>query len=111
MRILKITSLPKSTEWVDRDYVLLHVNFQVLSDFYEKEFLGSYKITADDLPEDYFEFKESYDVQLAFNAEVKALYDWWQERKKTIYSEDEDSENIDQQMLIRLINIRKCLWT
>lgn len=35
--ILKITTIPRNSEWWDKDAVLLHACFQILVDFIEKE--------------------------------------------------------------------------
>lgn len=94
MRILKIHSLPNSRNWIDRDYLMLHACFQILTDFIEKE--------NGDSNCDYEENKEFVD-------EVRFLYDWWKIRR------DEESLDIefekDDEMLIRLMKVRTQLWT
>jgi hypothetical protein len=99
MRILKIESLPTAKVWIDRDEIMLHACFQILKDFMEKENL---------LPIDSEEIKDADDENFA---EVKFLYQWWNNRinnddNYTIEQSKEDSE-----MLIRLMKIRTYLWT
>lgn len=90
MRKLKIKSLPKK-KWVDRDMLLLHACFQILSDFIEKE---------DGLNHcDYEEHKEDVDT-------CRELYNWWNNMKST----DIDSDEADG-MLLKLIQVRGFLWT
>ena len=60
MKTLKIQSL--SSEYVDRDELLLHASFQILKDFIEKE-----------KPATYFNF--DYDTNI-WN-EILYLYNWW----------------------------------
>jgi hypothetical protein len=99
MRILKIHSLPPSSQWIDRDEIMLHACFQILKDFMEKENL---------LPIDSEEIKDADDENFS---EVKFLYQWWNNRinnddNYTIEQSKEDSE-----MLIKLMRIRTYLWT
>ena len=97
--ILKIESLPNG--WRDKDDVILHACFQLLKDFVEKE---KYVIEQIDWNYD----KETQNAK----AEIDFLYNWWRER---FNEEDFDKINQryeeDNQMLKRLIEIRKHLWT
>jgi len=93
MRILKLENLPKMTiRWVDRDIIMLHACFQILQDCVDKENVDTHSC--------YKEHKESID-------EIRALYKWWQIRKSDVNSDDSK----DDEMLIRLMKIRKFLWT
>lgn len=91
MRYLKICSLPSNKEWVDRDEIMLHSCFQILKDCVEKEKVDTHC--------DYNAHKEFVD-------EVRFLYNWWEKRTKDISLDKEDDE-----MLLRLFEIRKSLWT
>ncbi len=99
--ILHISTL--TGEWCDKDIVLLHGCFQLLVDCIEKEKLltGHTDWDSDD------EFKSA-------KIEIQALYDWWAKRLADEEVLDELSESQyekENEMLIRLIKIRKYLWT
>ncbi len=89
MKILKIHSLNKG--WVDRDFLMLHACFQILSDCVELEKVDEFA--------NYETHKDSID-------EIRFLYNWWQKRKNSNDFEDEDNE-----MLLRLMKVREFLWT
>ncbi len=81
-------------EWCDRDYLMFYASFQILSDFVEKE-------KPFDIPCD----QNSEAQQVA--DEIKELYVWWKE----IYpNTDVSEEDIDLHML-RLMKVRKHLWS
>ena len=88
--ILKINSL---SGYQDRDIVMLHACFQILQDFIE--------IEKGDTHCNYEAHKELVD-------EYKFLYNWWLKRKKSIYNENDEEDDL---MLERLIKIRTTLWT
>jgi hypothetical protein len=90
MRTLKILSLPNGRRWVDRDIVMLHACFQILSDFVELE-KGDTHV--------------HYETHKDFVDEIRSLYNWWKVRKDLWESEE------DNEMLERLIKIRELLWT
>ena len=93
MRILKINSLPKIAEkWVDKDMIMLHACFQLLTDFIVEE-KGLEHCS-------YESHKESID-------ECKYLYNWWKENKDTVSIDD----TVVDEHLMRLIKIRGFLWT
>jgi len=90
MRILKIHSLPSvSSNWVDRDEIMLCACFQILSDFIEKE---------DGLNHC------NYEAHKDFVDEARFLQDWFNKREDINHEED-------TQMLSRLMKIRTGLWT
>ncbi len=95
--ILKIDSL--SEEWCDKDSVMLHACFQLLKDFIEKEDIQH---SRNDWNAD--------EKHIAAKSEIDELYNWW-----ASYSEsgvpDEDSFELENSMLIRLIKVRWALWT
>jgi len=91
MKKLKIKSLPKK-RWVDKDMLMLHCCFQILSDYVNKE---------DGLKHcDYETHKEEIET-------CRELFNWWEENKKTVSI---DSLEADE-MLLKLIKIRGFLWT
>lgn len=93
MRILKIESLEGAKTWHDRDIIMLHACFQILKDCVEKEGVDTHC---------------DYEAHKDFVDEVRFLYKWWEKRSKEIYGEDEDE---DDEMLMRLMKIRRALWT
>jgi hypothetical protein len=101
--ILKIDTL--SDGWCDKDIVMLHACFQLLMDCIEKE----------DLLNGHTDW--NYNDEFIFaKKEIIELQEWWIERKKraieeTIRDLDESQYSEDNAMLIRLINIRRFLWT
>ena len=103
--ILKITAFAekvKKSDWADNDIVMLCACFQLLVNCVEDEKL---------LHEDTQDWHCSEEV-MARRVEIRTLYDWWKIREKQV----EDFNNAekyaeDDAMLIRLIKIRKHLWT
>lgn len=95
--LLKIESL--NDDWRDKDSILLHACFQLLKDFVEKEdlALGNTDWNADEKH------------RLA-KAEIDELYKWWVSYTESDTPE-EDSFELENNMLIRLIKIRWALWT
>ncbi len=100
---LKIDSL--SNDWCDKDIIMLHACFQLLMDCIEKENLlnGHTDWNYND------EFKHA-------RKEIVELQKWWIERKQRVMDDtlrelDEKQYSEDNSMLIRLIEIRKFLWT
>ena len=92
-------------DWSDKDIVMLHACFELLTNFVE-----------DELPLDDRDWEHDEKARNA-RKEITDLYGWWKER---IVKEEAgeinpimrtDEYEIDNQMLIRLINIRKYLWT
>ena len=126
--LLKIDSLTDG--WCDKDNVLLHACFQLLSDFVEQE-IPKYPFINWNIPVDSMNFVMR-DVQ--FNTdkteeadpvntrdikkEFEELYAWWQEWKKrdamerkTTFEEDHADYLIENEMLKRLIDLRMYMWT
>lgn len=94
---LKIDSLKTIKDtWIDRDEVLLHASFQILKEFVENEKPFKYNGSPKDNP----------------CLIIKELYDWWKIRKELdligIHMKAQYIE--DDEMLIKLIGIRKHLW-
>lgn len=95
---LKIDSLTE--EWVDKDFILLHACFQLLKDFVEKEDV--------DHRQNDWSFNED---QAAAKVEIDYLYKWWISYSRSAWRGDSKEYEIENEMLIRLVNIRKFLWT
>ena len=96
MRLVKIDSLPtKAKRWVDRDEVMLHACFQILVDCVEKENVDTHC---------------NYQAHKEFVDEVRFLYKWWKVRKD-FYGNGIDYDAEDDEMLMRLMEIRTALWT
>lgn len=94
MRTLKVHTLPsvKEAPWLERDFILFHSCFQILSDCIEKENLF-----------DQWQYTEEVQIDL------RSIYYWWQENKN---KEDFDSlEDEAQEKLELLIKNRRYLWT
>lgn len=93
MLTLKIESLEPKI-WIDRDEIMLHACFQILKDCVEKEHVDTHC---------------NYEKHKDFVDEVRFLYNWWIKRINVNASEEQMNE--DDEMLIRLMKIRTCLWT
>lgn len=134
--VVKIRSLPRT--WTDESEVLLHANFEILTQFVEA---NREQLTADEsyvpsCPEE----MELLKSQRRHNEEIFYLYEWWKNREvrqkkldemqdriwreykvekklsgkdwseyHSMYEEDFSKEIEDH--LIRLIKIREFLWT
>jgi len=95
MRYLKIESLsPKNKRWIDSDEIMLHSCFQILKDCVEKEHVDTHC---------------NYESNKEFVDEVRFLYNWWIKRCKMNMTNEQSKE--DDKMIIRLMSIRKSLWT
>ena len=126
--ILKIESLDKG--WCDKDHVLLHACFQLLSDFVEQE-IPKYPFINWNIPVDSMNFVMR---EVQFNAdktkevdhsntrdikkEFEELYAWWQEWKKkdatwekSTFEEDHADYLKENEMLKKLIDLRMYMWT
>ncbi len=101
-----IVHLPTlSSDWIDKDQVILHACFQLLCDCIEKENLLE---VTDWEQEEYLRSAKK---------EIQTLYNWWKERIKMYGGNsvdvlhDEKIYDKDDEMLIRLIKVRRYLWT
>ena len=102
--------------WLDRDNVLLYASFKILQDFVEKE---DPKIGLRTL-EDFGAPCKGLEAHLEIEREVRAIYDWWVKERPTMYRAwaesyswkvEEELDKTDEEMLIRLVKIRRYLWT
>lgn len=103
-QILKIDTLEDN--WSDKDRVMLHACFQLLSNCVEQE-----NLLDGDIDWNHTEATK------AAQKEIQLLYDWWQKRKSIDKQNaidlvlDKKQYEEDDAMLIRLIKIRRYLWT
>ena len=95
--VLIINSL--DDDWADKDIVMLHACFQLLTDYVEKE--------EKTIPTDWEQSPEHRSAK----TEIDLLYKWWLSRPKEINELDRNQFEMDSEMLIRLIKIRGYLWT
>jgi len=126
--LLKIESLRES--WTDKDHVMLHACFQLLSDFVEKEMSQfpyiDWNVSANPMNavEKKLQFKPDSTTENVsadtrnIKAEIEELYAWWQKRKdnkimnrSSSFNEDHLIYKEDNEMLKRLIDLRQYLWT
>lgn len=97
--------ITKSSEWYDKDIMILYACFQILKDSIEKDSLLTLAIDWNINEDSVFARKE-----------IEVLYNWWKERRLLEILDNlsplemEKQYEIDNQMLIRLIKIRKYLW-
>ncbi len=95
--ILKIDTLDEN--WRDKDSVILHACFQLLKDCIENESLlnGHTNWNADE--------KNRF-----AKTEIEELYNWWHSYAESDIPCDESNE-LENNMLVRLITVRWALWT
>ena len=96
---LNIDSL--NQDWCDKDIVMLHACFQLLSDCIEKE--GLFRLTDWTVDEQHQQDKQT----------LEALHQWWLQRRDLDQSVDLQHPQYaeDSQKLTELIRIRHLLWT
>ncbi len=100
--VLKIKTLPKG--WTDKNFVMLHACFQLLTNFIKKE-----------KPFNCPSWKQSEEMQAA-KTELIFLNNWWKKRKKldtnfqTLNDRNAPQNLEDSQMLMRLMKVRPFLW-
>ncbi len=95
--ILKIDTLGDG--WRDKDSVMLHACFQLLRDCIEKEHLLNGHID--------WEVDEKHHLA---KKEIEELHSWWLSYNESEIP-DEESYELETEMLLRLIKIRWVLWT
>lgn len=93
MRTLKIQSLPSRKKWVDRDEIMLHACFQILQDCIDEERVDE---------------ACNYEAHRDFVDEIRLLSEWWKKRKLNMPTEEQMEE--DDEMLLRLMKVRRALW-
>ncbi len=93
--------------WCDRDYLMLFATFQILEDFVDREQGHFYENVFVTYTEAGFDKERVRQEESDWDA-LRNLYVWWIVRKADKYSDDYDEDN---DMLKRLIDLRKYLWT
>ena len=126
--LLKINSLTDG--WRDKDSILLHACFQLLSDFVEQEIPKFPHINwnvSSDVSNSVFkgikftpgsaEENDSTNIR-DIKKEFEELYVWWKEwknkeetKKNSTFEEDHADYLIENEMLKRLIDLRMYMWT
>lgn len=121
--VVRIKTLPPT--WCDRDEVLLHAAFQILTDYVEREQPWEFTATPEEIQEAYGGPDECHPSRLQSAAELKSLYHWWTVERlarkepedtgrdwgqKLLAAEKQWNEE-DDANLKRLIDIRQTLWT
>ncbi len=94
-----------SGAYCDKDIILLHACFQLLTDFVEGEEAFTNHVD--------WEFNEAYKKA---KDELEQLYHWWATRKTLddlngINDFEKSQYEEDNEMLIRLVKVRQFLWT
>ena len=117
--------------WIDRDHAMYLACFKLLTEFVELEdpTVGqrSMEDYRGDLTQQEFDdfYKPTVAPQLEREVEVRALYDWWKTTRKqewdacyassnlkeTWWEEFTRLEEKDEEMLMRLMKVRRTLWT
>ena len=126
--ILRIESLKEG--WCDKDHVLLHACFQLLSDFVEKE-MPQYPFINWNIPVDNMNFvireldlkadktggkdpANTRDIKKEFE-ELNAWWQEWKEKKETKTNSSFEEDHVDylkeNEMLKKLIDLRMYMWT
>lgn len=102
--LLPISTL--SAGWADKDRVMLHACFQLLCDCIEQEELFEHT-----------NWEQSPDFQQA-RRDLQELYEWWKERVAAEPDgtlpdllEQQAQYEQDEHMLLRLVRLRRYLWT
>ena len=90
--------------WCDKDIIILHACFQLLTDFVEQENAFTGHVNWHEDP-----------AHQSAKEEILQLYNWWTTRKildsvDGINDLEKDQYKEDSEMLIRLVNIRQFLW-
>ena len=119
--------------WHDRDNVLLHASFQILVDFVEGEKPFKYidwttnrehKRARREIARLYYWWKRAYPARKepAYGYDVNPVFDKfadpdgkihaaWKKYCNELYRLETAWEAEDQNMLVRLVRVRKYLWT
>lgn len=91
--------------WIDQDNRMFIACFKCLEDFVEKE-----------KPFEQTDYEWSDEARQE-KKEIQELYNWWKVELPALYKQDyttgkwQDLEVIEEQMLMRLMKMRKRLWT
>lgn len=105
--VLRIRTLP--TRWTDRDTRMLHACFQLLTDYVKYEEPAEFTMTRDEFIELYRWEDKIDEERLKVRDTMHELYDWWLKHQTEEWCDGADEK--EQEMLIKLIQIRRFLWT
>lgn len=109
--------------WIDADAQILYACFNILVSFVEKESpeVGLAKTPEEFWPDHEWQEgeRESLQRHIEREQEVRAIYDWWVTERKKEKDESEKGDfekqaelsDKDNEMLIRLMKVRRSLWT
>lgn len=96
-KLLKIKTLKKG--WHDKDEIILHACFQLLTDFMEKE-----------KPGEWIDWESDEHHSHAWK-EIQDLYDWWKNRRSARFDPLYDDETIEHPPFeTRPVEGRDNLW-
>lgn len=128
--VINISGMDGYTKgWIDRDHAMYLACFKILTDFVEKEDPNVGRVTMETYTKGWTPSPEDIamlEIQITGDAEIRALYDWWTKERpadnarrdklaKTNFNAycDEAArlEKKDEEMLERLMKIRRRLWT
>ena len=103
--------------WIDRDWAMYLACFHLLCDFVEKEDPGVGTRTIQDYGDDEFS-RPLVAAQVEDEIEILRLYTWWKTERKAAheaagydYKAREALDAKDEEMLQRLMKVRRRLWT
>ena len=118
--------------WIDRDHAMYLACFKILTEFVEQEDpqvgLRSEADYRGDLSENDWQqyYRSSVLKQIEIEKEVRALYDWWKTGRALAHARAGDIrkrnfddwcaemtrlDDQDEEMLLRLMKVRRSLWT
>lgn len=92
--------------WHDRSELIMHVAFQCLVDFVEKEHPWELEATLEEFKEAYNMNPEDGEHQYHLSQELSALYHWWK-----AYDGYGENDALENEKLKRLIELRGHMWT
>lgn len=114
MNLLKIPTL-EADVWVDRDEFMLHAVFAVLVEFVDNEWDGKCEPYTNDMLEGVTEeSKESLSKEFKEKKELYDLYMWWKKEYPELSKDPKwhiDGYNPETEKLMRVLELRKYLWT
>ena len=113
LNVLKIPTL--DNEWTDRDHLMLHAVFAVLSDFIEGEWHGE----CDQYSKETIKAadKDEREILMKQNKEKKELwklYRWWKDDFPELDKSAKwhiDGYEIETKKMIRVLELRGYMWT
>lgn len=113
-----IVDISKTSEdyqwgWIDADFRMELACMEILCDFVENENpnIGKHDWTEEIAKTKYPDMRESLKRQAADELEIRIIYEWWQREKgKLSFGTLGEYEKMNE-MLTRLIKVRRTMWT